>query len=139
MPAELRPGLGGKRRSKVVKPNLAKRSKEVDVLGKLDQLGEKEDRGEDEEKPTKDAEEDAEDEEEGKVEEAEEGEGEEPDEEMDGGTDYANQVLPFILLLLFPSTSTMARVTRRGMRMRRAACTEEGESTEFRLLWTEFP
>merc|ERR1719430_2401720 len=71
LPAELRPGVGGKRSSRAVRPSLVKRSKEVDVLGKLDQLGEKEDAGE-EEKTSKEAEEDVEDEEDEKEDAGEE-------------------------------------------------------------------
>merc|ERR1719482_1015811 len=79
LPAELKPGGLKKKAKKSVKPNLVKKSK-VDIEKKLDELGKLEDKKGDDSEDEKD---------EDKKSEAGSGQ-DEPDEEMDGGTEYAS-------------------------------------------------
>ena len=87
-PEELRPNFGKKKKTKSsVKINIAKKkSTTIDIERTLSNLEQRESKSDGEEKPEVD--EDSE-EEEGKPSEAG-SEADEPDEEMDGGTDYAN-------------------------------------------------
>eukprot|EP00092_Neocalanus_flemingeri_P034259 GFUD01037256.1.p1 GENE.GFUD01037256.1~~GFUD01037256.1.p1 ORF type:complete len:202 (-),score=100.32 GFUD01037256.1:90-695(-) len=87
LPAELKPGGLKKKAKKAVKPNLVKKSK-VDIEQKLDELGKLEEKKGDDSEEEKDVEK-ADSEDEDKKSEAASGE-DEPDEEMDGGTDYAS-------------------------------------------------
>ena len=93
-PEELRPGALVKKKVKKVGkgPNLVKRAKNVDIVGKLGELEEKEKKGDGEGSEEEKEVEDEDDEDGGKKDPpAEEEEAEEPDEEMDDETDYANQ------------------------------------------------
>ena len=88
-PAELKPGgLKKKKSMKIVKPNLVKKNK-VDIEKKLDELGQMEAKKGDDSEDEKEVEKADSEEEEEKKSDAGSGE-DEPDEEMDGGTDYAS-------------------------------------------------
>ena len=89
LPAELKPGgLKKKKTMKSVKPNLVKKNK-ADIEKKLDELGKMEDKKGDESEEEKEGEKADSEEEDTKKSDAGSGE-DEPDEEMDGGTDYAS-------------------------------------------------
>ena len=85
-PEELRPNFGKKKAKRPVKLNIAKKKSNIDIERTLSNLEQRESKADGEEKP--EAADDSE-EEEGKHSEPG-SEAEEPDEEMDGGTDYAN-------------------------------------------------
>ena len=89
LPSELKPGGLKKKSKKNVKPNLVKKTK-VDLEKKLDELGKLEEKKGDDSEEEKDAEKGEDSDDEDKKSEAAGSGEDEPDEEMDGGTDYAS-------------------------------------------------